>query len=300
MTTATDQNSGESDLLVRIQERYSELRRSERIVADYLRDHVGERLDASITDFGRMLGVSEATVSRVSKALGYSGYPDMKLSMAAGAARGESFANIPTEIDEADAPLAVSSKLASALTVSLRKTQALLDAERLESAVNAMADARRIAFIGVGGAASVANEAEHLFIKAGANVSSHGDGYTQTLLAATMTFGETLVGISHTGTTKTVANALTVARKAGARTIAITSDPKSDVGKSAEITLATWHHASKQIPLYGDFLEGRICQLYLIDIIYLGFLFRKGDTAKQKLDATSLALREHYSLGSKR
>ncbi|MEM8914730.1 MAG: MurR/RpiR family transcriptional regulator [Pseudomonadota bacterium] len=297
MTLSSENTSSESDLLVRIQERYGELRRSERIVADYLRDHAGERLDASITDFGRMLGVSEATVSRVSKALGYTGYPDMKLSMAADATRSESFANIPVEVEESDPPLSVSSKLVDALTVSLRKTQALLDSERLDRAIDAVSEASRIVFIGVGGAASIANEAEHLFIKAGANVSSYGDGYTQTLLAATMTPGETVVGISHTGTTQTVANALTIARKAGAKTIAITSDPDSDVANAAEISLSTWHHTSKQIPLYGDFLEGRICQLYLIDIIYLGFLFRKGDSAKQKLTATTEALREYYSRG---
>ena len=41
-----------------------------------LRNNAGKRLDSSITELGRNLGVSEATISRVSRALGYDGYPD--------------------------------------------------------------------------------------------------------------------------------------------------------------------------------------------------------------------------------
>ena len=61
-----------NELVYRIQERYGDLRKSERIVADYLREHAGSRLDYSITEFARLIGVSEATVSRVSRALGRS------------------------------------------------------------------------------------------------------------------------------------------------------------------------------------------------------------------------------------
>ena len=74
------------DLLHRIQERYGNLRKSERIVADFLRDHADARLNASITELGQLLSVSEATISRVSRALGYEGYPDLKLSLAEGVA----------------------------------------------------------------------------------------------------------------------------------------------------------------------------------------------------------------------
>lgn len=91
-------------LLERIQERYGSLRKSERVVADYLRDNAGTRLDSSITELGRKLGVSEATISRVSRALGYEGFPDLKLSVAEGARPGGAFANIPVEIAAGDSP----------------------------------------------------------------------------------------------------------------------------------------------------------------------------------------------------
>lgn len=283
-----------SDLLERIQERYGTLRKSERIVADFLRDNVGRRLDSSITELGRALGVSEATISRVSRALGYEGYPDMKLSVAEGTRVRPGFVNLPLEIEDGDSLVATSSKLASLLISGLDGTQRMLDAQRLELAVEALRKARKIVFVGVGGAAAICGEAAHMFIKAGFEASSHRDGYTQTIIAATLTDKDVLVGISHTGTTETVADALNLAREHGARTIAITSNASSDVALAADVALITWSAGQQLVPLHGDFLEGRLSQLFLVDLLYVGTIFRAGDGPAKALKATGEALEKRY------
>jgi RpiR family transcriptional regulator, carbohydrate utilization regulator len=284
------------DLLNRIQERYSSLRKSERIVADYLRDRAGSRLNYSITEFARLIGVSEATVSRVSRALGYRGYPDMKLSMAEGAGSRPPFSNIPIEIDDSDSLITTSGNLAMLLAANLQGTQRLLDGGCLEQAVNALKAARKVVFVGVGGAAAICDEAAHLFMKAGLEVSSYRDGYTQIIIAANMTPDAVMVGISHTGTTRTIANALKLAGENGATTIAITSDPASLVAQEADIVLATWQSATPQVPFYGDFLEGRMNQLFLIDVLYLGLLFKDRSETSEFLKSTGTALETYFGL----
>lgn len=284
----------QSDLLERIQERYGTLRKSERIVADFLRDNAGRRLDSSITELGRTLGVSEATISRVSRALGYEGYPDMKLSLAEGARRSASFVNLPLEIEDGDSLVTTSSKLSNLLIAGLDGTQRMLDAQRLELAVEALRAARKIVFVGVGGAAAICDEAAHMFIKAGFEAVSHRDGYTQTIIAATLRQGDVMVGISHTGTTETVADALLLAGERGANTIAITSNAASSVGRAANVVLTTWSASQQLVPLHGDFLEGRVSQLFLIDLLYVGTLFRAGGEPAEALRATGEALEKHY------
>ncbi len=288
--------SADGDLLHRIQERYGRLRKSERIVADYLRDHAGSRLNASITELGQLLSVSEATISRVSRALGYQGYPDLKLSLAEGSRHRNAFANIPTEIDENDSLITTSGNLASLLAAGLFGTQRMLDGDRLERAVEALLTAKKILFVGVGGAAAICDEAAHLFLKAGLDAISYRDGYTQTIGAANLTASDVLVGVSHTGTTDTVASAMKIARENGAITIAITSEAASPVGKAGDVTLTTWNSSTPPTPLYGDFLEGRISQLFLIDLLYLGLVFRSGEKTTKHLRATGLALETHYKL----
>lgn len=287
-------NFGSGDLLERIQERYGTLRKSEKIVADFLRDKAGTRLDSSITDLGRLLGVSEATISRVSRALGYEGYPDLKLSLAESARNRRSFVNIPLEIDDSDSLISTSGKLASLLISGLEGTHRMLDAARLESAIDALSKARKIIFVGVGGAAFICNEAAHMFMKAGIDATSYGDGYTQTIVAATIQPDDVMVGISHTGTTLTVANALLLAQANNATTISITSDAASEVGRAGSVTLTTWSAAQQLVPLHGDFLEGRLSQLFLIDLLYVGTLFRTGEKTSENLRKTGAALEKRY------
>jgi RpiR family carbohydrate utilization transcriptional regulator len=255
------------------------------------------RLDASITEFARSLGVSEATISRLSRALGYDGYPSLKLSVAEESSRSYNYTNLPSGLEETDPMITLSDKLSLTLANCLRETHMKLDADRLEKAVNAIANAKMTVFVGVGGAASICDEAVHMLLKAGFDAASYRDGYTQIVASATMDETRTMVGISHTGQTETVANALAIARNKGAKTIAITSDPQSDVAKAAEIQLITWHHATLRIPLYGDFLEGRMCELFLVDLIYLGLLFHTGKAPKDSLKATGLALERYYQSG---
>ncbi len=288
------QDTSRSDLIQRIQVHYGTLRPAERIVADYLRSNAGTRLDASITQFARSLGVSEATISRVSRALGYDGYPSLKLSVAEESTRSYGYTNLPSGLSETDPMITLSDKLSLTLANSLRETQMMLDADRLEKVVDAIAKSSLTVFVGVGGAASICDEAVHMLLKAGFDATSYRDGYSQIVASATMNETRTLVGISHTGHTETVAKALTLARSKGAKTVAITSDPDSDVAKAAELQLITWHHSTPQIPLYGDFLEGRICELYLVDLIYLGLLFHTGKAPKDNLKATGLALERYY------
>ena len=294
----TDQNPTnglpQGSLLDRIEAGYSGLRKSERIVADQLRQMAGTRIDLSITELGRHMGVSEATISRVSRALGYAGFQDMKLSMAEGAGSRNSFTNIPIELDESDSLIQTSANLAQLLSVCLQGTQRMLDGGQMETVVAALVAAQKVVFVGVGGASAICQEAAHLFSKAGLDAIAYSDGYSQIIAAANLDGNSVMVGVSHTGTTDTVANALTVARENKCVTIAITSDPASAVGQAAEITLATWNSATPSVPLYGDFIEGRISQLFLVDLLYLGVLFKAGPKTSRHLSQTAAALEQYF------
>lgn len=293
----TDPNLSENvnlGLVQRIQERYSSLRKSERVVADYLREHAGRRMDYSITEFAQILGVSEATISRMSRALGYSGYPDLKLSLAEGSGTHTNISNIPQDFLPTDSFMTTGAKLAQLLTQSIQGTQRVLDARKIELCISAIRSARRVVLIGVGGAAAIADEAAHLFSKAGVDAYAYNDAYTQVIAASNLGKNCTLIGISHTGTTQGVANALDLARKNGARTIAITSNTKSPVAKEAEVVLSTWSATTPSVPLHGDFLEGRISQLFLIDLLYLGLIFDNETDRAAHLKMTGDALQRYF------
>lgn len=287
------------DLRSRIARHYDRLRPSEQLVADHLARISGQRLDQSITELARQIGVSEATVSRVSKALGFAGYPDMKLSIAAASQSAGDFPNIPAELHWSDSVANIGRKLATVLSASLIETEKLLVPEDLDGVVSSILEARKVVFMGVGGAAAICSEAAHIFMKIGIDAVSYSDGYTQTVVAATLKPDCLLFAVSHTGSTSTVVSAVKRAKNNGVPTIAITSDNGSALAEAADTVFTTTQRSERSIPLHGDFLEGRICQLYIIDVLYIGVMFRLQNVARINLATTTQALAEHYGVATR-
>jgi RpiR family carbohydrate utilization transcriptional regulator len=283
-----------NDFIQRLQSKYSELRKSEKIIADYLQKHPQQRLDLSITELAKLLQVSETTVSRFCRVIGYQGFQDLKLSMAASSNQVNGFQNIPRDIHERDSTADICRKLADSLTHSILHTQQSLSMGDIDAAIDAMANATQLVFYGIGGSATVANAGYHLFTKAGLNCAVHTDGYMQTVSASMMNPGGVAVGVSNTGLTKHVVDALTIGSARGAVTIGITSEPESALARASKICLVT-PLENKDVPLYGGAIDAKMCQLYLVDLLYLGVLFKLGDVVKRNLKETANALRTYYN-----
>ena len=278
----------------RVQKSYSTLRRSEKKIADYLQKNSPQRLDVSITELAKLLDLSEATISRFCRSLGYRGFQDLKLSLATDFSTIEGFQNIPVDIMEADPPAVVGKKLSDTLSNSIVETQRTLNMDDVNAAVDEITKANRVELYGVGGASAVASEANHLFLKAGINCVAYNDGYMQTVTASMLGKDCVAIGVSHTGLSMDVVNALKIASDNGAVTISITSNRESPLARVSKICLCT-PPRSKDIPLYGDFMEARVSQLYIIDLLYLGIIFRLGESSKRSLKRSTNALETYYN-----
>jgi len=283
-----------SDLIQHLQANYSTLRKSEKKIADYLQQHAEERLDFSITELARRLKVSETTVSRFCRVIGLRGFQDLKLSVAASLNKADEFENIPPTIHEGDATPEIGRKLAESLAGSIAKTQQSLNVEDMDRAIDAIARAKQIYLYGIGGSAVIARAAHHLFTKAGLNCVVYTDGYMQTVSASMIKPKMVALGVSNTGITKHVVDAAKIAAKRGAITIGMTSDRDSALARASKICLAT-PLEYKDTPLYGGAIDAKACQLYLVDLLYLGVLFKLGKPLKRNLNTTAYALGTYYN-----
>ncbi len=283
-----------SNFIQHLQANYSNLRKSEKKIADYLQQHAQERLDFSITELARRLEVSESTISRFCKVIGLRGFQDLKLSMAASLNTVAEFKNIPPAIHEGDATPEIGRKLSESLSGSISKTQQSLNVEDMDKAIDAIARASQIYLYGIGGSAVIAHAAHHLFTKAGLNCVVYTDGYMQTVSASMIKPEMVALGVSNTGVTKHVVDAVRIAVKNGAITIGMTSDRESALAKASKICLAT-PLEYMDTPLYGGAIDAKVCQLYLVNVLYLGVLFKLGKPLKRNLDVTARALRTHYN-----
>jgi DNA-binding MurR/RpiR family transcriptional regulator len=81
VTTAKAAASGRT-LQQRVADHCADLTPAERRVAEYLRDHPDQVVFASASELGTFTGTSDATVIRAARALGYSGLPELRHSLA--------------------------------------------------------------------------------------------------------------------------------------------------------------------------------------------------------------------------
>ena len=283
-------------LIKRIEKNFDSLQKSEKKVAAYLAEHSATRLNVTISELAKQLDTSVATISRLCRKLKYDNFQDLKLSIAEQARQGSGqfVKNVPEDITLNDDAATVAQRLLHSQIVALEKTFDLFDEEVFSDVVDAILAANHVVFVGVGGSYAMCVEAVHLLTKIGIHCSAHSDGYSQLIHCSMSPESTLVVGISFTGTTPPVANALAVASGLGAKTVAMTSNPVSPVAKNAKYCILSSVTASQITPLYGDFLEGRIAQLFILNALFLMLVIKNFDAANTSLERTSELLRNYY------
>ncbi len=236
---------------------------------------------------GARLGVGESTVMRFCRAIDYKGYQEFKLRLAQDLVK--PIAYIHEKIKFSDSIAQLAQKTFQANRSAVENTQKALDPEMIEVAANALAGARRIDTYGAGYSYFTAMDAKLKFTRLGLLAAAYGDAHLQAMAAATLTRQDVAIGVSHSGSIKDVADALSLARKSGAMTIAITNFSPSQFTKVSDVVLLT---ASPESPLGGEALTSRIAQLCVIDVLSVAVAVAIGEGCLDLIKKTSEAVKK--------
>ncbi|RLQ22660.1 transcriptional regulator HexR [Seongchinamella sediminis] len=218
-------------------------------------------LATTTASLAAMTGVSEPTVNRFCTGLGYKGFPDFKLALAAELARKQP--RITRNINPDDSAGKVAAKIFDSTHASLSNTQDHLDLGALQDVVEAMNSARSVALCGLGASASVALDAQHKLLRFPIPVMAHTDIINQRMLAAGLTPHDLLVCISYTGRTTAIIEVAQLARERNCPVVGITS-PDSPLAKACSLVLGV--ASGENTDLYTP-MTSRIAQLVIVDII---------------------------------
>nr|WP_245797638.1 MurR/RpiR family transcriptional regulator [Mangrovactinospora gilvigrisea] len=244
----------------------------------------------TVTELAHRTDTSEATVVRTARRLGYPGYRDLRLALAALAARQETDAGPEVMAGIAlDDPLPqVVAKLAHDEQQVLADTAAGLDPAQLEAVVAAMVDARRIVAFGIGASALVAEDLAQKLLRIGLVAHAHGEMHQAMTDAVQLRPGDVAIGVSHSGGTVDVVEPLQLAFHNGATTVAVTSRPDGPLTQYADHVLAT--AAGQESDLRPAAMSSRTSQLLVIDCLFIGVAQRTYETARRGLAASYEAL----------
>jgi RpiR family carbohydrate utilization transcriptional regulator len=266
---------------VRIEGAYSSLRAAEQRVADFILKNPDELIYLTVTELAERTNTSESTVVRLCQKIGYKGYQEFKIVLARDLV--EPTNELYAEIEPTDTLDTIKVKVFQANAQALRDTIEVLDDTELGRAVDALAGAGRVDVYGVGGSHPLAFDAYHKFLKLGIVAIAHSDGDLMAMSSALLRSGDVALGISHTGASRDVTDALARAKSNGATTICITHRATSPITKVSDIKL---HTAAKQTAFSSSASSSRIAQLTIIDTLYVGIALRHYDRSLATIGKT--------------
>ena len=261
---------------------YKSLGAAEKKIADWIAENPGKIISLSIVELAEKCKCSEATIVRFSRKVGLEGYQDLKISLAS-----ESKPVVSTTISANDSADEMFDKVCNEIYCSLELTKKALDPAALSAAANAICSAGKIAAFGLGNSASVAQDASHKFIRAGLNATAYSDNHMQMIAASHLSEGDVALGVSHSGSSKDIVDALRVAREHGAKTVAITNVGRSPIDKVSDILL---HTSSTETDYTILALNSRIAQLAIIDTLYYYVVYNLSNKAIEAIKETERSL----------
>ena len=256
--------SGANTLMERVQHLHPELSPAEQRVAQLVIEHPRKMLSEPIAEIAKLADVSQPTVIRFCRSLGFSGLADFKLKFA-----GSLTGTIPvrhSQVRMTDSTHDLSAKVIDNTVSAILRFRDQLDVNSIDRAIDILRKAKRVEFYAMGNSRVVALDGQHKFFRFRIPTSSYGDSHLFALAAELLGPGDVVVAISTTGQLPELLDAVDVARAAGADVIAITSS-KSALARKASVCLAVDHSEDSTTFLS---MISRILQLLLIDIMAVG------------------------------
>jgi DNA-binding MurR/RpiR family transcriptional regulator len=230
-------------------------------------------------------GVSEAMVVKITKKLGFSGYRDFRTAVSQ--YNRQPTAEMHQELSIEDTSQEIVQKVFRTAIHALEETLSILDMQAFERAADLIHRAGQRDFYGVGGSAQIARDVAHKFLRIGVRASIFDDSHMMLMSASLLGENDIAIGFSHSGNTTAVIEAIQLARRNGARTIAITNYNSSALAQAADVVLCSTAQGS---PLMGENAAARIAQLNILDAVFVAVAQRDYQAAENNLERTMSAV----------
>ena len=244
----------QTKLLREIQGAYDNLRKSEKLVADFILEHPTDVVASTMAQAAEKMSVSEPTLNRFCKALNYSGFNEFKLTLAQQLAADEYFTSY--EIDPEDSIQVLTEKVFDTTISEILNIRSQLNQELLEEAIEALANAKRIEFFAFGGSAPVAMDAQHKFFRLKIPSSCISDPHIQFMSANSL----------NSGTTSALVDTVKTVRSFNARVIGLMPSG-TPLSKECDISLEVDVGDSARL---NSPITSRLAYMAIIDVLAVG------------------------------
>ena len=251
-----------SGALIRLRGIYPSLKTALRKVADVILRQPEMAIYASVNELAAVAGVSEATVMRFCRTLGFKGFQDFKISLAREMVIPAARHHEATVEGEAGGAVR---KVFQTNGAALEDTLEIVKVEAMQEAAQLLLHARQIMVIGVGGSESAVKYTGNRLLLLGLKAFIFTDFYLMLLAASLLSQEDVVLAISNLGTTREILETVDIARERKARVIGITNNSLSPLARSSSPALIT---ASREMTIPEEAVASLVCQITLLDALF--------------------------------
>ncbi len=281
----TDEAAGRAgqtiDIVGRLHERLEKGRDAERRLVESILADPQFAAHAPIAEIAERAGVSEPTITRLARALGFDGMRDMRLHLAQALAIGGAYLRKPTPAPEDTSdpgnPVTV---IATGAHAALDLMAMGLPEEGVTAVATRLARARQVLVCGTGGGSSMAAvELQNRLFRLGLNVTAQTDPQLQRMNASVLIDGDVIIGFSLSGQARSVLDSMLIARQYGAHGVAVTAPGVPLAGTADTVLPVTFR---EDTDLYKP-SSSRYALLAAVDILSLATAHAIGPKALEHL-----------------
>lgn len=265
-----------------IKQKYEKLTAKERNVAEFILANYEDAVGLSISQLSDRAGVVKSVVVRFCKSLGFEGYSDFKVSLAAELAKNKDFNFVPY-ITRDDTAENVMEKIFSANIKTLHDTMKNIDRKMLGNIVESLYKAQNIYIYGVGTSAGIVNDFQYRLMLLGYTVFSFTDVPSMKVSTINIKKGDMAIGISNSGRTAATVDTLKLAAQAGAVTACITSFEDSEIMKVCDLPLTVF---TDEIQYPIEAISARIAHISVLDSIAISLSAKDYEKAIERSAGT--------------
>ena len=272
------------NLIRRISAASERLRKSESKVAEFILEHAHESLSMRIADVAARSGVSEPTVIRFCKAIGFDGYQSFKLQLAQNLGTGGAYTQFA--VNDTDSTEVLRNKVFDTTVGTLISVRDELNPIALETAINKIVSASRVEFYGFGASGSVAADAQHKFFRLQLSTAAYTDPHIQHMSAVSLGSNDVVVAISQSGQTKALLQSVKLAKEAGANIIVAPKD--TGLSELCDIPIEV---NQEETNIAHTPVSSRIAHLVVIDVLATGVALHRTPLLKNHLKRLNISQR---------
>ncbi|KRC61226.1 RpiR family transcriptional regulator [Agromyces sp. Root81] len=283
-----------TDVFVALRQRMPSLSKSEFHIAELVLDRPAVVVESTITRLAELAETSPASVARFCRAVGYAGYKEFRIAIAAANSREQAARELfrvdDAEIDADDSALDVVTKVAYQEARAIEETARSLDLDALDAVVAGIRTAPRIDVFGAGSSGLTAQDLQLKLHRIGVPSFCWTDAHLALTSFALTGPGSIAIGVSHSGQTLETYQMLTLARGRGATTVAITNYPDSPLAGVADQLLVT---SARESRYRTGAMSSRLAQMAIVDFLVVRLLQGEIDRAGELLRLTYDAVQAH-------